>query len=143
MRLNNNLNICRPLINLKKVELIYIAKKVFNFYIEDPSNKNYIFKRSRLRKLINELQQEGLDFNKLKLTINNLSESNNAINYYVKRNILLNSNYLKKNSFYLLSANFFNEANEVVFRSFSQILNKIWNGFLYFFKWKVFANDAC
>ena len=125
MRLNNNLNICRPLINLKKVELIYIAKKVFNFYIEDPSNKNYIFKRSRLRKLINELQQEGLDFNKLKLTINNLSESNNAINYYVKRNIVKNSKYKKNKSICILNTKFFNKPNEIVFRSFALIIKEI------------------
>ena len=67
----------------------------------------------------------NFDEKKFKLTLKNLKDSNTSINYYVKRNILLNSNYLKKNSFYLLSANFFNEANEVVFRSFSQILNKI------------------
>ena len=48
-----------------------------------------------------------------------------VLKIYVKRNILLNSTFFKKNSFYLLNPSFFNEANEVVFRSFALILNKI------------------
>ena len=122
---NEDIKILRPLINNNKKDLIYTAKKVFNFYVNDPSNHNEIFKRIRFRKLINSIKDEGFDEKKFKLTLKNLKDSNTSINYYVKRNILLNSNYLKKNSFYILSANFFNEANEVVFRSFSQILNKI------------------
>ena len=79
----------------------------------------------RFRKLINSIKDEGFDENKFKLTLKNLKESNTSINFYVKRNILLNSTYIKKNSFCLLSSNFFNEANEVVFRSLALILNKV------------------
>ena len=122
---NGNIKILRPLINNNKKDLIYTAKKVFNFYVNDPSNHNEQFKRIRFRKLINSIKNEGFDENKFKLTLKNLKESNISINFYVKRNILLNSTYLKKNSFYLLNSSFFNEANEVVFRSFALILNKI------------------
>ena len=125
IKLNNNISICRPLLNLQKSELIYIAKKVFNFYVDDPSNKNYLFKRSRLRKLIHELQLEGLNINKLKLTINNLSVSNSAINYYVNENITKNSKYIKNKSMYLLGSKFFNCPSEIVFRSFAKILKEI------------------
>ena len=64
----NNILILRPLINFEKKELIYISKNVFKFFIEDPSNQNFIFQRSRIRKLILELNKEGLDKKKLNLT---------------------------------------------------------------------------
>ena len=83
-----NISILRPLIKIEKKELIYISKRVFQFFIEDPSNRNFIFQRSRIRNLISELNKEGLDKKKLNLTINNLKSANNAINFYVENNQL-------------------------------------------------------
>ena len=45
----NNMTILRPLMKFEKKELIYISKKVFNFFVEDPSNLNENFKRIRIR----------------------------------------------------------------------------------------------
>ena len=50
-----NLKILRPLINFNKSDLIKITTKIFNFYLEDPSNENTIFKRVRIRNLISKL----------------------------------------------------------------------------------------
>ena len=122
-----NLDLLRPLINENKNDLIFTSKKVFNFYVKDPSNYNENFKRIRFRKLISTIKKEGFNEDKFKLTLKNLKESNTSINYYVKKNIFINSKYLKNKSFYLLNSNFFNESNEVVFRSFSKILNKLGN----------------
>ncbi len=122
-----NINILRPLINENKNDLIFTAKKVFNFYVIDPSNYNENFKRIRFRKLISNIKKEGFDEKKFQLTLKNLKESNSSINFYVNRNILLNSKYSKQKAFCLLNSSFFNEANEVVFRSFSQILTNIGN----------------
>ena len=68
----NNIKILRPLLNNNKKDLIYTAKKVFNFYVNDPSNYNDKFKRIRFRKLINSIKDEGFDENKFKLTLKNL-----------------------------------------------------------------------
>ena len=122
---SNSMKILRPLINFKKSDLIYITKKVFNFYINDPSNKNIKFKRVRVRHLINILKNEGLDEKKLRLTINNLSDSNFTINQYVLENIKLNSSYLKNKKAYILSKHFFDKPHEIIFRSLSNILKKI------------------
>ena len=122
---NDKLEIVRPLISHRKSDLEYISKKVFNFKIEDPSNKNIKFKRIRIRNLINNLKVEGLDIEKLKLTINNLSESNFTINYYVHENIKNNSKYNKKKKSYILNNNFFMQPNEIVFRSLNNLLKKI------------------
>ena len=52
------------------VEKPLSSKKVFNFYVKDPSNDSEKFQRARIRKLISSLTNEGLDFKKLNLTIN-------------------------------------------------------------------------
>jgi len=46
---DNILSLIRPLINTKKNELIYITKKVFKFYLTDPSNFKEKFLRTRVR----------------------------------------------------------------------------------------------
>ena len=123
----NNLILIRPLINIKKKELLFISKKIFSFYINDPSNEDEYYKRIRIRKLINKLKIEGLDLKKLNLTINNLSDSNKTINYYVNENLNKNAKFIKKKSAYLLNQNFFNTPEEIIFKSLSRILRQIGN----------------
>ena len=84
---SNSMQLLRPLLNFEKSELIYISKKVFGEYLIDSWNENDSFQRSRIRKLITFLKKEGLDFEKLKLTIDNLSISNDTINFYVDQNV--------------------------------------------------------
>jgi len=121
----NHIKIIRPLINIKKSELKKISKKVFNFFVMDPSNLNENFKRIRIRKLINTLENEGLDKNKLRLTIKNLKDSNNTINFYTKNNIDKNSIFFKEKRTFFLNKFFFNQPNEIVFRSFGEIIKII------------------
>ena len=76
-------------------------------------------------KLILNLEKDGLTFNKFKLSLNNLSKSNNAIDYYVQKNINNNSNYLKLNNSIILKDDFLKQPDEIVFRSFSELIQKI------------------
>ena len=112
----------RPLLNFRKKDLIYISKNVFNFFVKDPSNDNEKFKRIRIRKLINELEGNGLDKDKLFLTIKNLKKSNRSINFYVEQNKNLNSNYCYYKKELILNQNFFNHSYEVIFRSISDLI---------------------
>ena len=64
-----------------------LTNNVFKYYVEDPSNEDDKFKRVRIRKLTKTLQAEGLDKNKFFLTIKNLRDSNETINFYVKQNL--------------------------------------------------------
>ena len=121
----NNIGIIRPLIDIKKIDLKKISKKVFNFFVEDPSNLDENFKRIRIRKLINTLEDEGLDKNKLRITINNLKYANNAINFYYKNNLRKNSTYFKEKNTVILNKSFFSQPNEIIFRSFADVLKKI------------------
>ena len=124
---DNNLKIVRPLISFMKNDLNFISTKVFKFKFEDPSNKNTDFKRIRIRNLINNLKSEGMNLEKLRLTINNLTDSSFTINFYVEENIKSNSKYFSKKQYYILSNSFFNKPNEIVFRSLINLIKKIGN----------------
>ena len=121
----SSINIIRPLLNIKKTELEYLSEKIFNFYIKDPSNNDTKFQRVRVRKMINILGKEGLDINKLNLTIKNLSTANNAIEYYVNKNIEKNSFYNKKIGSMIVNKKFLENPVEINFRSVSKILKEI------------------
>ena len=122
---DNCLEILRPLLDLEKKDLIYVAKEVFNFFIKDPSNNNENYKRTRVRNLLQLLEKEGLDKKKLILTINNLKDSDKSIKFYVDRNLKENTVFLKIKNIYILNQNFFNQSHEIIFRSMSQIIQKL------------------
>ena len=119
---NQNLNILRPLLDFEKKDLVYIAKKVFGFFIKDPSNINNNFKRTRIRNLLQSLEKEGLDKRKLILTINNLKDSDKSIKFYGDRNLKNNVTFLKKKNIHILNQNFFDQSHEIVFRSLTKII---------------------
>ena len=71
------------------------------------------------------LQKEGLDIKKLKLTINNLRDSDRSIKFYVDRNLNKNSKLLNKGKTYILNKFFFDQSHEVIFRSLTKIIQII------------------
>ena len=122
---DQNLNIIRPLLNLEKKDLLYISNEVFNFFVNDPSNINEDYKRTRIRNLLQSLKKEGLNIKKLKLTINNLKDSDKSIKFYVNRNLKKNTVFLKKKNIYILSCNFFDQSHEIIFRSLTNLIQKL------------------
>ena len=122
---SENLKILRPLLDLNKEDLVFISKKVFKSYINDPSNRNEDFKRIRVRKLLQSLEKEGLDKNKLVLTINNLKDSDQSIKFYENKNMKENAIYLKEKKTCILKKEFFDQAHEVILRSLTTIIQTI------------------
>ncbi len=120
-----NISLLRPLLNQKKEELVFLAKYVFDFYVDDPSNNNINFKRIMVRKLINELQKIGLDQNKFLKTVNNLKYSNKIVDFYTKENLKKNTFFSKRNNKYFFNCIFFQQPEEVVFRAFSESIRLI------------------
>ena len=49
-KLNNNIVLFRPLLDVKKQFLIKITKKKFGKYFKDPSNKNTKYLRTKSKK---------------------------------------------------------------------------------------------
>ena len=122
---NKDLNILRPLLGIEKNDLLNISNKVFNFFVKDPSNINKDYKRTRIRNLLKSLAKEGLDEKKLKLTINNLKDSDQSIKFYVNKNLENNLFFFKKNNIYILNYNFFDQSHEIIFRSLTIIIQKL------------------
>ena len=117
-----SINLIRPLLDFEKKDLEFISNHVFNFFINDPSNENIKFQRIKIRKIINEFKYNGLDKDKLFLTLKNLRKSNQALTFYIEQNKKLNSFLYKNNRELILNENFFNHPHEVVFRSLSDYL---------------------
>ena len=113
----SKINLIRPLLIFDKSDLIFISRHVFNFYIEDPSNKDLNYTRVRIRSFIDELKKEGFDKKKLFLTIKNLRRSNQTLLFYVEQNKRINSFLNQKNNELILNENFFKNPYEVIFRS--------------------------
>ncbi len=120
-----NKTLLRPLIDQKKEDLVFLSKYVFDFYVEDPSNKNEKFKRIKVRKLIGELRENGLDTKKLVNTIKNLKSSNDVVNFYVDENFTKNTFFSTKKNELTLNRDFFSQPYEIIFRSFSKSIKLV------------------
>ena len=121
----NEVNLLRPLLHFNKKDLEFLSNHVFNFFIKDPSNEDTKYARIRVRKIINEFQDNGIDKEKLFLTLKNLKKSNNAISFYVEENKKLNSFFYKDKKELVLNEFFFNQPYEVVFRSISDSIRLV------------------
>ena len=118
----NQVNLIRPLIKIDKKDLIYITNHVFGTYIKDPSNENDNFKRVKIRNFLKQLSLEGLDRKKFFLTIKNLKFASENIEFYTKKNFEDNLTIMNKKNMFILKENFFYQSDEVVFRSFTEVI---------------------
>ena len=118
----NQVNLIRPLIKIDKNDLIYIANYIFGTYIKDPSNEDDNFKRVKIRNFLKQLSVEGLDRKKFFLTIKNLKFANENIEFYTKKNLKDNVTILNQKNIVILKENFFSQSDEVVFRSFTEVI---------------------
>ena len=118
----NQVNLIRPLIKIDKNDLIYIANYIFGTYIKDPSNDDDSFKRVKIRNFLKQLSVEGLDRKKFFLTIKNLKFANESIEFYTKKNFEDNVTILNQKNIVILKENFFSQSDEVVFRSFTEVI---------------------
>ena len=123
----NGLKVARPFLSTSKKELIETNNKTFGFFVDDPTNDNDKFLRSRIRKLLKNLDKEGLNFNKFYLTLKNLSKSDQVIEFFVRKNVFENSNYSEKHKKIILNKSFFNNPDEIIFRSFTVVIQRIGN----------------
>ncbi len=123
----NKVNLIRPLLNFNKKDLEFISAHVFNFFIKDPSNKDIKYARIRIRKMINNFKDNGLEKDKLFLTLKNLKKSNQAISFYVEKNKKVNSFFDKNKKELILNEAFFNHPYEVLFRSLSDSIKIVGN----------------
>ncbi len=118
-----NINLIRPLIRLEKKDLLFLSKFVFNFYVDDPSNYDLKFNRIKIRNFIEQLKSAGFDKKKFQLTLKNLKSSDKTIRFYVEKNKKINSIMNQRKKELILKEDFFDNSNEVVFRSLSDLIH--------------------
>jgi len=122
---NNNLKIVRPFLSLEKKDLKYVTLNYFKTYIKDPSNKNEKFLRVRIRKYRKNMEKEGLDTRKIIKTVDNLFSANQALNFYKNKALYKHASFMSKNKCLINKKIFSDEAEEIIFKSFSDILSLV------------------
>jgi len=120
---NSKLKIIRPFLNLKKTDLRYVTTNYFKTYIKDPSNKNEKFLRVRIRKYRKEMEKEGLNTRKIIKTVNNLLSANKALTFYKQKSLHKHASFISKEKCLINKEIFLEEAGEIIFKSFSDILS--------------------
>ena len=93
-KLNREILLLRPLLNVQKKNLIKISKMAFGGFIQDPSNKNVKFLRTRVRSLKRPLNKIGITYEQIIKSINNLSSSKETLDHYYTK--ISNELILKK-----------------------------------------------
>jgi|TARA_B110000438_G_scaffold152637_1_gene146660 tRNA(Ile)-lysidine synthase len=122
---SNNLKIIRPFLSLEKKDLKYVTLNFFKTYIKDPSNKNEKFLRVRIRKYRKNMEKEGLDTKKIIKTVDNLVSANQALNFYKTKAFYKHVSFLSKSKCLINKKIFSDEAGEIIFKSFSDILSLV------------------
>ena len=122
---NNQLKIIRPFLELKKLDLRYVTLNYFKTYIKDPSNKDEKFLRVRIRKYRKNMEKEGLDTKKIIKTVDNLVSANQALIFYKNRALYKHASFVSKEKCLINKKIFSEEAGEIIFKSFSDILSLV------------------
>mgnify|MGYP001206994078 CR=1 FL=1 len=122
---NNQVKIVRPFLKLEKKNLKYVTSKYFKTYIKDPSNRNERFLRVRIRKYRKNMEREGLDTKKIINTVNNLLSANKAINFYKNKALQKHASFLSENECLINRRLLTDEAEEIIFKSFSDVISLV------------------
>jgi len=122
---NNQLKIIRPFLNMKKIDLKSATLNFFKSYIKDPSNTDEKFLRIRIRKYKKSMEKEGLDTRKIIKTVNNLTSANQALTFYKNKALHRHAFFVSKNKCLMNKQIFTEEASEIIFKSFSDILSLV------------------
>ena len=84
-KMNNNINLVRPLLDVKKIQLIKISKVIFGRFYKDPTNKNTKYLRTRIRNLKKFLETSGINYDQVFRSINNLASSRDTLELYFNK----------------------------------------------------------
>ena len=127
-KLNKNINIFRPLLDFKKKDLTFIAKKIFGKFIRDPSNKDKKYLRTRIRSLRKELEKSGIHHNQIMRSINNLASTRDTLNNYLER-VVESCVKRKKNETLINLKKLFLESNEIKLKTLGYVIKDFSNSY--------------
>ena len=99
--LKKNIRLFRPLLDIKKNQLIKISKKIFGTFFIDPSNKDTKYLRTKIRSLKRPLSKSGIDYDQIIRSIKNLASSKKTLDQYMqaifKKTVLKYQNEIRIN----------------------------------------------
>jgi len=81
-KLDNQVYLYRPFLDIKKKFLIKISKNIFGTFIKDPSNNNIKFLRTKIRNLQTTLEKNGIKYDQIFKSIQNLSSTRSTLESY-------------------------------------------------------------
>ena len=82
IKIDNQVSLFRPLLDVKKRFLFKISKNIFGKYFKDPSNKNKKYLRTKIRSLKRPLEKSGIKYEQIFRSIQNLSSSKITLDQY-------------------------------------------------------------
>ena len=94
-KIDNKINLYRPLLDIKKKLLIKITKNVFGKYFKDPSNKDPKYLRTKIRSLKKPLEKSGIKYEQIIKSIKNLALSKDTLDGYFEK---IFKDIIKKNN---------------------------------------------
>ncbi len=84
-KLENKIILFRPLLDFKKNELKYLAKKIFTKIFQDPSNEDKKYLRTKIRSLKSQFEKSGIKHEQIIKSINHLASTKETINLHIER----------------------------------------------------------
>ena len=120
-KIEHNIKLVRPLLKLKKKDLKYVAKKMFNKFLIDPSNNNIKYLRTKIRNLTNQLEKSGISRDQIIKSIDNLAVTRDTLNMYLKKIIKL-STFRKKNQILINLEILSKETQEIKMKVISHVI---------------------
>ncbi len=109
-KIQNNIILARPLLDLKKIQLTKISKLIFGQFFKDPTNKNLKYLRTRVRTLKKSLEKIGIKYDQIFKSIKNLASSRDTLNLYF--NEIYKKIVNKNKSKILINVKSLNELNQ-------------------------------
>ena len=105
VKLNSKVSVFRPLLDLKKEDLISISKSYFGKVVKDPSNEDNKYLRTKIRRLVKHFEKSGIDLDRVNHSIKNLAASRDILNSYIQR--IEKKCVLKRKNQIFINLNFF------------------------------------
>ena len=123
-KLNNRTKLFRPLLDVNKEDLIFLAKKCYGKIFKDPSNANQKYLRTNIRNLIKQFEKNGIKRDQIINSINNLSATRDTLNSYIQ-NIEKKCLVKKRNTVTINLKIFLLENNDIQLKILSNSLKYI------------------
>ena len=120
-KLSSKVSLVRPLLDFKKKDLAFIARKVFGKFIIDPSNKDRKYLRTKIRSLKKELEKSGIHHDQIMRSISNLASTRDTLNNYLER-IIVSCVKRKRNETLINLKKLYLESNEIKLKILSNAI---------------------